>query len=243
MPPPLALAPYHDAAALAARFAEEGRIQIADFLAPQGVDALRTELAASARWRHVMKGGATVFEIARPDLEALPRAKRDEIDTAIHEGAASGFQFRYDVIRVPDSDAERRAAPGLLPRFARLMGERATLGFLAAVTGLHDLGFADAQATGYRGGDFLTRHDDLADGKARRLAYVYGLTRDWQPEWGGLLQFNDADGGIARTIVPRFNALSLFRVPQPHGVSYVAPFAGAIRLSITGWVRACAPPA
>jgi Rps23 Pro-64 3,4-dihydroxylase Tpa1-like proline 4-hydroxylase len=36
---------------------------------------------------------------------------------------------------------------------------------------------------------------------------------------------------------PRFNALHLFKVPQRHSVSLVAPFAGAPRLSITGWLR------
>ena len=102
---------------------------------------------------------------------------------------------------------------------------------------------AAAAALRFRGGDFPTRHDDPAEGKQRRLAYVHGLTPGWQPEWGGLLPFNHQTGGIARTIVPCFDALSLFRVPQPHSVGSVAPFARAVRLCVTGWVRACPPPA
>jgi Rps23 Pro-64 3,4-dihydroxylase Tpa1-like proline 4-hydroxylase len=31
--------------------------------------------------------------------------------------------------------------------------------------------------------------------------------------------------------------MNIFRVPQLHAVSYVAPFARADRYSITGWLR------
>ena len=46
--------------------------------------------------------------------------------------------------------------------------------------------------------------------------------------------------GITRvvdTFTPLWNSLSLFRVPQPHVVSLVAPWAGSARYSITGWFR------
>ena len=39
------------------------------------------------------------------------------------------------------------------------------------------------------------------------------------------------------TFVPLWNSLSLFRVPQPHVVSLVEPWAGSPRYSITGWFR------
>ena len=35
--------------------------------------------------------------------------------------------------------------------------------------------------------------------------------------------------------MPRYNTLSLFKVPAPHVVSLVAPWAQAPRLAITGW--------
>ncbi|HEX5536856.1 MAG TPA: 2OG-Fe(II) oxygenase family protein [Sphingobium sp.] len=43
--------------------------------------------------------------------------------------------------------------------------------------------------------------------------------------------------------MPRFNALSLFRVPQRHHVGCVAPFAPKPRISITGWLRTERPAA
>ena len=67
---------------------------------------------------------------------------------------------------------------------------------------------------------------------------MINLSRDWLPDWGGLLQFLDpAERRVVDTFVPLWNSLSLFRVPQPHVVSLVAPWAGSPRYSITGWFR------
>jgi SM-20-related protein len=95
----------------------------------------------------------------------------------------------------------------------------------------------DAQATRYERGHYLTQHDDSAAEKGRLYAFVLNLTPHWRTDWGGLLNFIDADGHVAEAYAPAWNAINLFRVPQPHAVSCVAPFAGAPRLSITGWVR------
>jgi len=67
---------------------------------------------------------------------------------------------------------------------------------------------------------------------------VLNLTPDWRPDWGGLLQFFDKRGDVFRAFTPRFNVLNLFRVPQPHNVSWVTPLAGAPRYAVTGWMRA-----
>jgi Rps23 Pro-64 3,4-dihydroxylase Tpa1-like proline 4-hydroxylase len=66
---------------------------------------------------------------------------------------------------------------------------------------------------------------------------VINLSRNWQADWGGLLQFLDSDGEVVRTLMPRFNTISLFRVPADHLVSPVAPFATGARYAITGWFR------
>ena len=83
----------------------------------------------------------------------------------------------------------------------------------------------------------LRRHHDRAEGSKRQAAYVFNLTETWRPEWGGLLMFHDDNRDVTRALVPRWNALNLFRVPQDHSVSLVAPFAPVSRLSVTGWFR------
>jgi len=105
------------------------------------------------------------------------------------------------------------------------------------VTGLNDIAFADAQATLYRPGDFLTTHDDKTGGHKRRAAYVLNMTPGWCPDWGGILQFFDERGNVSQGFVPAFNALNVFRVPAEHAVSQVALF-GGFRYSVTGWLHA-----
>jgi SM-20-related protein len=113
----------------------------------------------------------------------------------------------------------------------------AFLDFCRAAFARPDIAFADVRATLYQPGHFLHMHTDAQEGKNRVGAYVYNLAPRWRPEWGGALTFPTPDGDIAAAYTPRFNSLNLLQVPQPHYVSYVAPFAGAPRLAITGWVR------
>ena len=118
----------------------------------------------------------------------------------------------------------------------------AFLTFVRRLTGDERPVFCDAMATRYLPGHFLTAHDDEAPGENRLYAYVLNLTGRWRADWGGMLLFLDDQDHVAEGYVPAFNALNIFRVPQRHAVSFVTPYAGAARLSITGWIRSKPPP-
>lgn len=234
----LTLAPSIDVEALADRFARTGRVQIAPFLDEADATALAAHLLARDDWRQVMNAGEKVYESIPAVLATLTDAQRARLEEVMNAAARDGFQYRYQSIRVPDEVAARTALDDPLTAFARFMASTPLLDLLARVTGAPDINFADAQATKYDKGDFLTGHDDGVAGKHRRAAYVFGLTSRWRAEWGGLLLFHGGSGGVAEGYVPAFNTLSLFAVPQPHSVSQVTPWAGGPRLSITGWLRA-----
>ena len=118
-----------------------------------------------------------------------------------------------------------------------LRWSKIALALLRRIIGDDSIARVDGQATRYLGGHFLTAHDDNVTGKNRVAAYVLSLTPAWRTEWGGLLQFHDNAGDVSGAFAPCFNALHLFRVPQLHSVTYVTPFAGAPRYSVTGWLR------
>ncbi len=105
--------------------------------------------------------------------------------------------------------------------------------------GARDIASAEACATRCRPGHFLAIHDDRHEETHRRVAYAFGLSPVWRPEWGGLLMFHDGRQDV-ELLVPRMNELNLFGVPQDHSVSLVAPFAPEPRYSVTGWMRAMA---
>lgn len=186
-----------------------------------------------------MNSGDKVFDLGREARAALTPEKLQNLMLGVHQQAQAGFQFLFESIRVPEAVEQRGADPTLLNRFADFLNAPETLGMLRMIVGAPDIAFADAQATAYGPGHFLTTHDDAVGGKNRFAAYVMNLTLTWSPDWGGLLQFLDGDRHVAQAWTPRFNALNLFAVPQPHAVTLVAPYAGARRLSVTGWLRGC----
>ncbi|MDQ8756087.1 2OG-Fe(II) oxygenase family protein [Sphingosinicella sp. LHD-64] len=232
-----ALHPAIDAEALRRTFAADRRIQIAPFLDDASAQALRDHLLARDDWRLVFNAGEKFYEVDRPGQASMTAEQQATLDGIVMQAATLGFQYRYETIRVPDDPAERGKNGSLLDQLALFLSSGPARDLLRTITGAHDIAFADAQATCYGPGHFLTLHDDNVAGKNRRLAYVLGLTPKWRAEWGGLLMFHDEAGDIERALLPRMNVLNLFAVPQAHSVNIVAPFAGAPRYSVTGWLR------
>ena len=215
------LNPALNPAALARAFAAERRVQIRDFLYPDDAAALHAESRSREDWRQIVNSGDTVYDLDRGTRAAMSAEQSEALDHAVYAGAREGFQHRYEAIRVPDAAADRRAADDIFAKFALWLSQGEARDFLRAVIGRPEMAFADAQATAYGPGDFLTGHDDAVEGKDRLAAYVFGLTAQWRAEWGGLLLFHDGAGDIELGLTPRFNSLNLFAVPQLHSVSMV----------------------
>lgn len=229
-----ALNPDLDPAALSLQFARDGRVQVKDFLAHDCAQALHKLLRERDDWVQVLNSNGKVFELAREARAQMTDKARADLDNAVYAQARSGFQYRYESLRVPDDAAARAASSDPLAAFAEWMSSGPARDLLRRIVGVEQIAFADAQGTAYSPGDFLTGHDDAVDGKHRHAAYVLGLTPVWRLEWGGLLLFHEPEPcGFA----PAFNTLNLFRVPQLHSVSEVTRAAAYRRYSITGWLR------
>lgn len=232
------LDPRIEPASLSPIFRRARRLHIPGILRHDGAEALYRHLATEPRWSLVLHDGDGVRE-ATPQLrEKLGPQMEAEAAATAYRGAREGFNFLYEHRRVSENPSERALDPSLLARFVDFLNSDAFIGFARTLTGINDIAWADAQATRYRGGHFLTTHDDQTDLKTRRAAYVLNLTPGWKVDFGGLLQFIDEDGHVAEGYVPRFNALNIFTVPQLHNVSMVTPCAVGARYSVTGWLRA-----
>ena len=239
---PFRLNPELDAGRIGRQYRERRRLHIADFLHPDDAERLYRSLRKSDAWKLVINQGEKLFELDRTAQAALSPEQSKALDEAVYKAARYDFQYRYETIRVPDGKLQREEDPSALNRFAQFLSSQQVISFLTAVTGEEDIEYADAQATAYGPGHFLTQHDDAFEGKQRRAAYVFNLTPVWRVEWGGLLLFHGPNGHVEQGFSPAFNALNIFSVPQPHSVSSVAPFAPHRRYSITGWLRAGQQP-
>lgn len=232
-----------DAARLAPMFAAGGRLHIPRIF--QGADAARIgqALVEEVPWHRSVNVRGKAYDLAFDQIEAMPAERRAEFEAAVLEGGRTGFQYQFDAWRLSDMmEANLRGTVPVLEALYDFLNGEAFLGFVRALTGEPACAYVDAQATRYMPGHFLTAHDDDVAGKHRLFAYVLNFTPAWRTDWGGLLLFHDADGNTAEGYSPAFNALNIFRVPQLHSVSTVAAYAGAPRLSVTGWIRSGKPP-
>jgi len=235
--PEFSLSPSLDRQRLADRFAAEGRIHIPEFLDAACADRFLQSLRTRTDWALIINQDDKNFDLDRDAQAALSVEQQRALDDAVYAGARYGFQYRYEAIRVPDAEAERDGLDDALARFASFLSSAPVVDLFRYITGEAGIDFADAQATAYGPGHFLTAHDDDVAGKQRHAAYVYNLTPAWRADWGGLLLFHGDDGNVTRGLTPSFNALNIFAVPQPHSVSMVTPFAASRRYSVTGWLR------
>jgi SM-20-related protein len=238
--PTLALNPKLDVAMFRDIYARTGRVTIRDWLSTDVAAMLAAMLRGRSDWRQILNSGDKTMELTRDARGQLSSAQQATLDEAVYGAARYGFQYRYESIRVPDAAAERAASVDALCRFAEWMSSETVCALFREITQHDDICFADAQATAYSPGDFLTGHDDAVEGKNRRTAYVMGLTAQWRPEWGGLLLFHDSEE-ITEARPPQYNALNLFRVPQVHSVTEVTKAAAYRRYGITGWLRSQRP--
>ncbi len=231
------LNPDLDRKALRRAFDAEARLHVPNVLEAASARRLHETLNTTRDWVFVFNRGNKHFEVTPENFARMPKEALLEMQRDIFETARDGFQLAYDVVNVSKkTDTVLTSDPVLVDLHAFMNGPE-YIGFLRDITGLERGAWCDVTATRYKPGHFCEMHDDSADDGERLIAFVLNMTPRWRPDWGGLLLFIDERGNISRGLTPAFNALNLFRTPQPHTVSAVTPFAGANRLSITGWLR------
>ena len=224
-------------ATLAPYFTRFGRLHIPGILAAPSALALHAALSGDLPWNMHYNDGDVVLDLPAREFDALGAEAQAQLLAPLHDRARFGFQYCFDSVPISDHYLRGELLDLAAVRAYEFMASPPVMDFARRITGVREISVVDAQATRYRRGHFLTAHDDHDEAKGRIAAYVLNLTPAWRADWGGILQFHDRDGHIAEGYTPTFNALNIFRVPSPHSVSCVAPFAAASRLSITGWFR------
>ena len=233
------LNPDLDTAELAERFHEDGRIRIENILDESIAERVRNACRNDVPFEFMSHLDGKNVAIPSKEMANFDDAQMQEFRAKLMEAASRGIGFfycGYMMARKLD-DASNDNLEFLHSVFEYLNGEE-MLSFISSITGRDDLKSADAQFTRYTPGQFLTRHRDDVTNEERRLGYVLAFSKNWHPDWGGLLQFFEDDGTPRDAWAPMFNSMSLFDIRHVHSVTFIAPFAAEPRLSLTGWFRA-----
>ena len=226
-----ALRPELDRASVAETFRASGRVHIPGILTDASAQRLYRCLAEETPWTLIHNKSGVRVDFPYGTLEQRTNESR-----GAWQRAHTDFTYVYDTHRLSNAGEPYPDKGHYLAKLVAFLNSPDFIAFVRAVTGMPSIAFADAQATLYRPGDFLTAHDDTAAGKNRLAAYVLNMTPSWRADMGGILEFIDTNGHLSGGYVPTFNALNIFRVPQVHCVSQVSLF-GGLRYSVTGWLR------
>jgi Rps23 Pro-64 3,4-dihydroxylase Tpa1-like proline 4-hydroxylase len=232
-----------DREAIFTHFSQLGYAHVPGVLPSENARRIHKGLIEKTPWSLAFNDRDKHIDLSATQLATMPKQSVNQLQQAIYARARDSFQYCYSSYPIYDA-CEAGLNPGhVLHDFYEWMNGEEFMGFARQATGFDDISFVDAQATRYMPGHFLTTHDDALEGKNRRAAYIFNFTPEWRADWGGYLQLLDESDNVRRGLVPSFNTLNILAVPQRHHVSLVAPFAGGVRLSISGWLRAGEKPA
>ncbi len=213
--------------------AEQSRVQIPNFLQDAAAHAFAEELATHIPWQLAERSDGssrTTPRGAYPDPDAFTRLLERG-----YARASESYQFAYDSYMLVKAAQEGWDPTLLVHGLLRFLNTDDFITFARYLSNDPSITHTTAQCTRYRPGQYLMPHDDTDETEGRRYAFVINLSRDWRPDWGGQLQFLDTAGNVLETFMPRWNSLSLFRVPQRHQVTFVVPWAAHPRHAVTGW--------
>lgn len=213
------------------------RMQIRPLLQERAAEALSQCLREQVPWTLAYRRDDESKTLPHEEYAALDEAQRRQLLHELGANARGRYGFAYDSYMMVGAYNQGRDPGLILHRVLEYLNSDEFLYFARTLTGLPQIRRVSAQTTRFRPGHFLRNHNDVSHEEGRLAAYVMNLTARWNPDWGGLLQFFGADGGVEETLVPRYNSLSVFLVPSDHAVSLVAPYAEEDRLAITGWFQ------
>jgi len=210
---------------------------IEDALRTEIVDALYQSVYEQAEWEHVYRAGEKQGCDKVSALRNMSPVELQKKQQIIIQQAKKGYQFSYNRYSILDEVLTNYNPDNFMHIFMHYLNSEEFISFAHQVTEDKSIIKCEAQACWYAPGQFLKLHqDNNPRGEERRYAYVLGLTKQWHSDWGGLLQFVK-NGKVTNTVTPGFNTLTIFKVPQDHQVSYVAPYALKPRFTVTGWMR------
>ncbi|MFA0812481.1 2OG-Fe(II) oxygenase family protein [Microbulbifer epialgicus] len=210
-------------------FKNELRCRVTNLLSENSAHLMSSNIQKHAQFKQAHISNNQYSEISNSEFAQLEINERHALIQNVYDLAKNGIGFWYG------RQGLNRDSPPQLADIYNWLSSEETLSNVKAITGIHSLAYPSAQITAFAPGDFLTRHKDDISTEKRRVAFVYNLSEDWHPDWGGLLQFYRGDGTPTEAWPPLYNSLCLFHVKHVHSVTCVAPFAPKLRLAISGW--------
>ncbi|ANP46230.1 2OG-Fe(II) oxygenase [Candidatus Viadribacter manganicus] len=233
----LRLNPNIDPAPYAKAYAADKAVQISNLFEEETANALERVLL-NLPWRLICQNEyRETITITQETLAGMSVEARRKLEDGIRQRAAENFGYTYYTYPMIEA-ALRGWDPGHpIHALTQFLNSAEFIAFAKEIISEPRITKIDAHASNYQRGHYLTRHVDDGAKKERRAAYTIGFSRNWQPDWGGLLLFLDKKQDVEAGFLPRFNTLTVFDGLRLHSVTSISTFTPSPRLSIAGWFR------
>jgi Rps23 Pro-64 3,4-dihydroxylase Tpa1-like proline 4-hydroxylase len=205
------------------------RVKIFNFFENNGVELLYKNIILENNW--ILATGINKNKYEKSAISQFNKINSLQIKNV--NNAFGNDQFSYNFYRSMNGVKMSYIEFNI----RQILNSKEFIDILNNITGLGLTKLTTLFLSKYKSGSFLSPHSDKGNG---RLAYVINLTKNWKPQYGGILHFmNENRTEIIDSYVPIFNSLYIFYVPEdkgiPHYVSHVCPNVKYNRYSITGW--------
>lgn len=215
----------------------KGRIQIPNFFTEDSAQHLMQAITQNDTWYLAYNEGNNYYESVAEDFKRLKPELKQRFTNNVYRRASNGFQYLFKQYFITQAVEREEDQGHPLHNIHEFLNGDSFIDLIRALTNEPAVSWCDTFVSSYEPGHFLTSHDDIHAKNKRVIAYTIGMTEGWQKNWGGHLAFFDDMGNIVEGLLPAFNTLNAFVIPQDHAVQFVAPFAAKERYSILGWAN------
>ena len=231
--------PNLDTEKLKIDFKENRSIQIFDFLTPNSANLLYDFLNKGMPedwWSTsvlVNDSGKKGYKVRPQHFRRKPENLQliEDLQRGANKSFVSG-RFCYSFDRTLHD--HNKNCPCKECSFRKFLNSKNTIGLLSHITGMDIKETGEVFASRYKTGQFLSPHHDQKKGQ---IGFVYNITKNWKPQYGGALHFMSNDyNTVTKAVFPTFNRVTVFDIVTrdgvPHFVSHVAPGIREKRISI-----------
>jgi len=238
------LNPDLDLDALGEAYAVKKRLQIKQILPTKAAKHINELMDKQTPWIFTFSDGSGTNYMPIPMLRSLPPQENARLQQMINQTSRNGFGFCYNTFNFHNEIMKGNFLDHPIKKFDDFLQSDKFLGFIRKVTGDETIDGCGAAATWFGPGHYLNIHSDQIKGCDLRAAFIFNFSPKWRADWGGELKFfPDKEGSkVEEGLFPAYNVLNIATVPYYHSVGVVAPFAGAPRFSISGWLFSGKPP-
>jgi Rps23 Pro-64 3,4-dihydroxylase Tpa1-like proline 4-hydroxylase len=125
-----------------------------------------------------------------------------------------GLCFIYYRHTIPTTEEVASAKLLILTQVIRYFSSKDYLQLLGDITGDYSGWQVSSWASRYDTNHHLSIHMDENPTQGRIAAHMLGLTKNWKKQWSGQFSFCDGRCKLISYHPPKFNQLTLFKVPR-----------------------------